>query len=95
MTMQLRIDSLEIDDHILDKIEQKHHVELREVEEIVVSTENHVRKDREGFYKVFGQTLAGRYLLAVLVHKDKGRWKVVTARSMSETEKANYKQLRK
>ena len=55
----LRIESLEIDEHILDKIESKHGVTFQEVEEACLSEKRHVRKSREGLYKLFGQTAAG------------------------------------
>ena len=65
------IESLEIDDHILDKIESKHGVTFDEVEEACLSDDRHVRRSREDLYKVFSQTIAGRYLLVVLVHSGK------------------------
>ena len=87
----LFIESLEIDDHILDKIESKHNVTFNEVEEACLSDKRHVRKSREGLYKVFSQTTAGRYVLTVLVNLGGGSWKVVTAREMSESERQLYK----
>lgn len=86
----LYIESLEIDDHILEKIEAKHGVTLVEVEEACLSDERHVRKSREGLYKFFGRTAAGRYVLAVLVNKGSGNWKIVTAREMTDNEKRLY-----
>ncbi len=44
----LYIESLEIDDHILDKIESKHSIIFSEVEEACLSDERHVRKGKEG-----------------------------------------------
>jgi uncharacterized protein len=89
----LLIDSLEIDDHILDKIESKHGITFDEAEEACLSDQRHVRRSREGFYKVFSQTISGRYLLVVLVHVESGRWKIVTAREMTDNEKKLYKQV--
>jgi len=86
----LRIESLEIDDHILDKIESKHGVSLKEVEEASLSDKRHVRKSREGLYKLFSQTPAGRYVLVVLAGLGKGNWKVVTAREMTDNERRLY-----
>lgn len=86
----LHIESLEIDDHILEKIEIKHSVKFEEVEEACVSENRHIRRGKEGLYKVFSQTEAGRYLLIVLVDKGSGDWKVATARQMTETEKRRY-----
>ncbi len=86
----LRIESLEIDDHILDKIESKHGVSFEEVEEACLSEKRHVRRSREGLYKLFSQTAAGRYVLVVLVNLGRGVWKVVTAREMTDSEKRLY-----
>jgi len=44
----LYIESLEIDDHILDKIEAKQDVIFREVEEACLSDKRHVRRNCEG-----------------------------------------------
>ena len=89
----LRIESLEIDDHILEKIESNHNVRFEEVEDVCLSEQRHVRRGREGLYKVFGKTVAGRYVLVVLVHKGGGDWKVATARPMTITEKRLYKKV--
>ena len=87
----LFIESLEIDDHILEKIESKHNVTFNEVEEACLSDKRHIRKSKEGLYKVFSQTLAGRYILIVLVNLGDGVWKVVTAREMSNSERQLYR----
>lgn len=89
----LRIESLEIDDRILEKIEGSHNVRFEEVEEVCLSKRRHVRRGREGLYKVFGQTAAGRYILVVLAHKGDGDWKVATARPMTDTERRLYKKV--
>lgn len=87
----LHIESLEIDDHILEKIELKHNVKFEEVEETCLSEKRHVRRGQEGLYKLFGQTAAGRYILVILVNKGTGNWKVVTARQMTGNERRLYK----
>ena len=86
----LRIESLEIDDHILDKIESKHDISFAEVEEVCLSEKRHVRRSREGLYKLFSQTVAGRYILVVLVNLGRGCWKIVTAREMTDSERRLY-----
>ena len=86
----LYIESLEIDDHILDKIESKHGVSFEEVEEACLSEAHHVRRSKEGLYKLFGQTAAGRYILVVLVNLGRGVWKIVTAREMTDSERRLY-----
>lgn len=87
----LYIESLEIDDHILDKIESKHGITFNEVEEACLSDKRHVRRGREDLCKLFSQTAAGRYLLVVLVYLGESTWKVVTAREMTDGEKQLYK----
>jgi hypothetical protein len=86
----LRIESLEIDDYILDKIESKHGITFEEVEEACLSEKRHIRRSKEGLYKLFGQTAAGRYILVVLVNLGRGCWKIVTAREMTDRERRLY-----
>ncbi|MBI2849593.1 MAG: BrnT family toxin [Chloroflexi bacterium] len=86
----LRIEALEIDDHILDKIESRHGVSFQEAEQACLSEERHVRRSKEGLYKLFGRTDAGRYILVVLVNLGEGVWKVVTARQMTDSERRLY-----
>jgi uncharacterized DUF497 family protein len=87
----LRIEALEVDDQILDKIESRHSVPLHEVEEACYSPHRHVRRGRTGLYKVFSQTEAGRHLLVVLVDRGGGIWRVVTAREMTSQERRLYR----
>jgi uncharacterized DUF497 family protein len=86
----LKIEALEIDDQILDKIEAKHGVTFSEVEEACMSGKPHVRKSKEGLYKIFSTTTSGRHLLVVLVNVADGIWKVVTARQMTNSERQLY-----
>lgn len=86
----LRVESLEIDDHILDKIESKHGVSFQEVEEACLSEKRHARRSREGLYKIFSQTAARRYVLVVLANLGRGSWKIVTARQMTDNERRLY-----
>jgi len=86
----LRFEALEIDDHILDKIESRHGVDFDEVLEACEARERHVRRAREGLYKVFSRTSAGRYLLVVLASQGPGVWRVVTAREMTLPERRMY-----
>lgn len=90
----LHIGSLEIDDHILDKIEYEHGVRFEEVEEVCKSKTHHVRRSSQGSYKMFGQTETGRYVVVVLVYKGESNWKIATAREMTDTEKKLYKKVR-
>ena len=90
----VRIAVVEIEDHILDKIETKHGVQWEEVEEVCYATTRHVRRGREGLYQVFGQTDSGRYLFIVLADRGGGTWKVATAREMTDGERDLYKDQR-
>ena len=89
----MQIEDLEIDDYILDKIESKHGVSFEEVWQACLSELIHVRRSKEGRYKLFGQTAAGRYLLVVLVNVEDGIWRIVTARQMTGSERRLYTQV--
>ncbi|MDD5288734.1 MAG: BrnT family toxin, partial [Dehalococcoidales bacterium] len=78
------------DEHILDKIESKHGITFQEAEEACLSGARHIRKSRDELYKVFSQTNAGRYILVVLVNRNEGVWKIVTARDMTDSERQLY-----
>ena len=86
----LHIWALEIDDHIPDKIESRHGIAFKEVEEACLSDARHVRRSREGLYKLFSRTNTGRYVLVVLANLGSGVWKIVTAREMTDNEKRLY-----
>ena len=86
----LHIESLEIDDHILDKIESKHRITFEEVEQACQADTWHIRRSKEGLYKLFSQTEGGRYILVALVNLGKGNWKVATAREMTDSERRLY-----
>lgn len=88
------IEALEIDDHILDKIESKHRMFFEEVEQACLVPAPYVRRDRDGLYKLFGQTDSGRYVLVVLANLGRGVCKVVTARSMTDGERRLYRRER-
>jgi uncharacterized DUF497 family protein len=87
----VRIEALEISDTVLEKIESKHGVTFEECEEAVQSGERHVRRGRDGLYKTFSRTAAGRYVLVVLAAREAGLFAIVTARDMSETERRLYR----
>jgi hypothetical protein len=87
-----RIEAIEIDDSILDKIEARHHVSLDEVEEACYKPNAHVRRGREGLYQLFSRTDAGRFLFVVLADLGGGVWKVATAREMTDRERRLYRQ---
>jgi uncharacterized DUF497 family protein len=86
----LRIESLEIDDHILEKIESKHGITFGEIEQACESEARHIRRGKEGLYKLFCQTESGRYILVVLVNLGRNNWKIATAREMTDSERRLY-----
>lgn len=90
----LRIEAIEIDDLILDKIQSKHGVEFEEAEQASLSAKRHVRKGGRGIYKIFSQTDEGRYLLVVLAHSYEAVWRLVTARNMTTRERQLYQRER-
>ncbi len=63
---------------------------FEEVEGACLSEKRHVRRSREGLYKLFSQTVAGRYVLVVLANLGRGSWKIVTAREMTDDERRFY-----
>ena len=88
----MRIEALEVDDQILEKIEAKHGVDFDEVEEACLGGGLHIRRTRDDLYNVFSRTNAGRYLLTVLASTASPVvWRVVTARSMTQTEQRLYR----
>ncbi len=86
----LRVESLEIEDHILEKLESKHKVSFAEVRDACLAERLHVRRGREGLYKVFSQTAEGRYILVILVDLGASHWRIVTARDMTDSERRLY-----
>ncbi len=99
----MRFRPLEADDE--DNVERirRHGVEPEEVEEIVYEDcypSRIVRVRRRGIretrWAVFGQTCAGRYLVAVVApYPQRGVWRAVTARDMGARTKRRYQQWRK
>jgi uncharacterized DUF497 family protein len=88
--LAVRFDDIEIDDHIVDKIESKHGVKLYEVEEVCYSPGARLRRGRAGLYRLFGPTDGGRLLVVVLAEKGPNVWRVVTARRMTDAERRLY-----
>ena len=89
----MRIKELHWLDHIVDKIEKKHHVSPEEVEEVFKSSP-HVRTGASGTYRAYAQTFAGRYLFIVFVMEGTNTARILTARDMTDTERNLYKRAR-
>jgi uncharacterized DUF497 family protein len=86
----LRFDAIEVADHVLDKIEAKHGVELYEVEEACRSRMRHARRVRGRLVMVLGTTGGGRYLAVLLAEVSDGTWRLVSARDMVTHERRLY-----
>jgi uncharacterized DUF497 family protein len=89
----MQVVDLEIADHILDKIQQKHGVAFEEVEDACFNRVAHYRqRTREGLTLLYSRTNSGRYLQVVLAPRAEGVWAVVTARDMDATERRRYRE---
>ena len=86
----MRLEALEIDDHIEDKIASKHGVGFWEAEEAFFNEGLRLRKARAGTYRLYSQIEAGRYLLLVAAYTGNGNWRLATARDMTQTERRMY-----
>ena len=80
---------------IVEKINSKHHVEMREVREIL-TTSSHFRFVERGYrpgenvYAAMGQTHAGRYLVVFFIHKRNHQALILSARDMTDSERKRY-----
>lgn len=88
-----RISRLEWDDENEAHI-GRHGILMADVEQTCFSRPL-VRKGREGTRLVYGQTLAGRYLLVVLRLRAQGTARCITARPMTTRERRYYRQRRR
>lgn len=91
--MPAPIDELLWDDWNAEHL-ARHHVSPTEVDEVCFG-EPWILRGREGRFVVFGQTLAGRYLLVILGERGAGLFYPITARDMTETERRRYRQARR
>ncbi|UCE08813.1 MAG: BrnT family toxin [bacterium] len=82
-------------DDVVEKIESKHHVSEKEVEE-VISNKPKIRKMHSGHfrgehvYRALGRTYSGRYLTVFFIHKLTGEALILSARDMDEREHKSY-----
>ncbi len=68
----------------------RHQVEPEEVEEVLAGRYLLFRGQRRRYY-VLGRTEAGRYLFIVLERREKSRFRVVTARDMTNFERQRFR----
>jgi len=85
----VRIRYLDWDHHNIEHI-RRHHVSPQEVEE-VCKGRFWFRRGRDRRHLFFGQTYAGRYLFLVMREVEKGVFRPITARDMTERERQTYR----
>lgn len=82
-------------DHFVEKLVDKHGVEIEEVEE-VLNSRPHIRKVARGrvkgenVYAAFGQTAGGRYLVVFYIKKLTSAVLPISARDMDDGERDYY-----
>ncbi len=82
-------------DKFVEKIADKHSVEIEEVEEILFSTP-HIRMFEKGrvkgenLYAAYGQTHVGRYLIVFFILKYQTAALPISARNMTKSEWRYY-----
>ena len=77
------------------KIQKKHHINVEEVEESLLSRPIFCRTRRgsvkgEDVYIGYGKTIAGRYLFTVFIFKKPNAGLVISARDMTTHERRYY-----
>ena len=82
----VRIRELIVSSQQEEHIWVKHHVTPDEVEE-VCQAPRLVLRGRDGSYAIYGQTDAGRYLVAFLYPRGQDVFALATAREMTQTER--------
>jgi len=77
---------------IVEKLETKHGVYIKEVKEVLgfkpmIRRGPRGKRKGENLYKAYGQTLAGRYLFIVFIYKLDRRALILSARDMDDKER--------
>jgi uncharacterized DUF497 family protein len=68
----------------------RHHVTIGEAEEVVFGTP-YIRRDRQGYLRVIGQTAAGRYVTVIVARRGDDVYTLVTPRDADEAERRLYR----
>lgn len=82
---------------IVEKLSQKHGVQLEEVREVFEKSP-HFRfvekghRPPESVYAALGRTIAGRYLIVFFIRKKAGQALILSARDMTRAERRMYEQ---
>jgi uncharacterized DUF497 family protein len=91
----LKISDLVWLEEIVEKVARKHNVSREEVRQVLMSSK-HFRfvekghRTGESVYAALGQTDGGRYLIVFFVYKKKGQALILSARDMTNAERARY-----
>ena len=85
-------------DHIVEKLQWKHDVFQREVEEVFSNAPKFKFGKRgsyndENLYYCFGRTDAGRYLFIVFIYKKSKEALILSARDMTRSERRTYENM--
>ena len=72
----------------------RHHVSIAEVEEVALGN-YFISRTRQGYYRLIGQTAAGRYLVVIVGSRGGGVYGLVTARDADEAERRRYQRQRR
>ena len=80
---------------VIEKLEWKHRVRMREVEEVLASANRFKFAERgqhqdEHVYVAFGQTDDGRYLAVWFIYKSTHEALVLSARDVDDKERKQY-----
>jgi uncharacterized DUF497 family protein len=91
----IKIDRIIWKDTFIKKIENKHHVNIVEVEEILYGKKKVYRMARgdvknENVYMALGNTMAGRYLSVFFIMKKNSEVLPISARDMDNKERRKY-----
>ena len=82
------------DDYRIEHIAQ-HDVDLDEVWEVCEDPLHVAHREGRNRYRLYGQTVDGRYLFVVLERVEASLFRPITARDMTDAEKRNFRRLRK
>lgn len=91
----MRIDGYIWLDTVVEKLWTKHRVEPWEVQEVFEGSPYFCFVEKghskgEDVYAAYGQTDAGRYLVAFFVYKDNRKALIISARDMSSKDRRKY-----
>jgi len=82
-------------EHVVDKLESRHHISPEEVEEVFYNKPKYRKAQKgkfegEDLYYAYGQTDSGRYVFVVFIYKTTRDVLVVSARDMDRKERRRY-----